>query len=307
MAPPMPPAPPVTRATRPSRLFGLRQELQLALLEDPVLDAEGLLLGDRSVGVDALRPSHHVDGLDVVLGGVAGGGLVAMEGQHAQAGDEHEHRVGIAHRGRVGPLAPLVVGLVVLPVLLDEAGKAGRGGPRPFSFAGSKGTKRGLTLVRRKWSGQVVPRSASSAQRARPTKSSTSAVSTWCMTFVTWAERRPRRTGATSTSRARRSSSGSGCHDQRPEGLGPALAVEPVGRLLDDAQRRLVGLLRRLAPGHEAVAAEDEALERRVLGRHLPDLEAEIEARALPGHPADPSAEALAGQPLAVSGPPRSR
>ena len=42
---PMPPAPPVTSATLPASGFGLRHALELCLLQQPVFDVEGFLLG----------------------------------------------------------------------------------------------------------------------------------------------------------------------------------------------------------------------------------------------------------------------
>jgi hypothetical protein len=100
---PMPPAPPVTSATRPGEALRRRHALQLRLLEQPVLDVEGLLFGQRHVAVDALGLAHHVDRVDIELGGDACGGLVACEAEHADAGHEVDHRIGIAHRRAVGP------------------------------------------------------------------------------------------------------------------------------------------------------------------------------------------------------------
>ena len=117
---PMPPAPPVMSADPAFERLGLRQPLQLGLFEQPVLDVEGLLLGDRHVLVDALGPAHDVDRVDEVFGGDARRLLVLLEGEQADARDEQQHRHRVAHRRRVRPLAALVVGGVVGRVALDQ-------------------------------------------------------------------------------------------------------------------------------------------------------------------------------------------
>ena len=101
MARPMPEPAPVTRATRVGQRLRRRQALQLGLLQRPVLDAELLRLGDRRVRRDRLGAAHHVDGVDVELAGDPGRLLVGAEGEHADAGHEHDRRVGAAHRRRV--------------------------------------------------------------------------------------------------------------------------------------------------------------------------------------------------------------
>ena len=72
--------------------------------------------------------------------------------------------------------------------------------------------------------------------------------------------------------------------------------------LPDDRQRVRLASLGRLAPGGDAVAAEDDADRRGLGGPDGRDVEAELESRAAPGHPRDTVAEALAGQSLAVGG-----
>ena len=81
--------------------LGLRHPLQLGLLERPVLDAELLRLVDRRVRRDALGAAHHVDRVDVELAGHAGGLLVLAVAEHADAGHQHDQRVGAADGRRV--------------------------------------------------------------------------------------------------------------------------------------------------------------------------------------------------------------
>ena len=102
------------------REFLLRgHALELRFLEQPVFDVEGLLLRQRDVGVDRLRAAHDLDGAVVELGRDARLALVLAPGDQAEAGDEDDGRVGVAHGGRVGVLALLVVGGVVLAVRLE--------------------------------------------------------------------------------------------------------------------------------------------------------------------------------------------
>ena len=88
----------------PIQLLFRRQPAQLCLLERPVLDVEGLLLVHRLVLVDRLGAAHHLDGAVVELGGDARLALVLAPGDHSEAGNQHDRRVGIAHRRRIRPL-----------------------------------------------------------------------------------------------------------------------------------------------------------------------------------------------------------
>ena len=81
--------------------LGLRHPLELGLLQRPVLDPELLRLVDRGVRRETLGAAHHVDRVDVELAGHAGGLLVLAEAEHADAGHQHDQRVGAADRGAV--------------------------------------------------------------------------------------------------------------------------------------------------------------------------------------------------------------
>ena len=54
------------------------------------------------VGRDRLGAPHDVDGVDVELARDAGGPGVGAEAEHADAGDQDDHRVGAPHGRRVG-------------------------------------------------------------------------------------------------------------------------------------------------------------------------------------------------------------
>ncbi len=105
--------------------LGLRHPLELGLLERPVLDAELLRLVDRGVRREALGAAHHVDRVGVELTGDAGGLLVLAVAEHADAGHQHDERVGATDRRRLGGRVAVVVALVVLAVGHRELLEAG--------------------------------------------------------------------------------------------------------------------------------------------------------------------------------------
>ena len=109
----MPPAPPVMKRDAAGERLRLRHALELGLFEQPVFDVERLLLGEADIAADAGGAAHDVDGVDVELGGDPRRRLVLGEGQHADARNEIDDGVGIAHRRRIRPLAALVIGRVV--------------------------------------------------------------------------------------------------------------------------------------------------------------------------------------------------
>ena len=86
---------------------------------------------------------------------------------------------------------------------------------------------------------------------------------------------------------------------ERPRGAPPSDELPRGG---DDLQRVRLALVRRVAPGGDAVPAEDHADGRRVVPLDRGDVEAELEPRPPPRHPRHAVAEALGGQRLAVGG-----
>ena len=86
----------------------------------------------------------------------------------------------------------------------------------------------------------------------------------------------------------------------RTERFGGAVVGQELLRGADDLQRILFRLLRRIAPGGDAVPAEDAADGLRIGGLDRRDVESELEAGASPRHPRHPVTERLAGQLLPV-------
>ena len=90
--------------------------------------------------------------------------------------------------------------------------------------------------------------------------------------------------------------------DGRAERVWAAAGVQIALRGGDDVQRAGLALRAGLAPGGDAVTAQDDADGLRVVAVHGGDVQAELEAGPPPRHPGDAVAEAVAGQPLAVGG-----
>ena len=99
--------------------------LELGLLEEPVLDVKGLLLGQGDILVYRLGAAHDLDCAVVELRGDAALALVLAPRDHSQSGDEDDGRVRIAHRGGVRMLAAVVVGGVVGAVGVEAGGELG--------------------------------------------------------------------------------------------------------------------------------------------------------------------------------------
>ena len=97
----------------PGERFRLRQALKLGLFEQPIFDIEGFLLLKSDIAADAGCATHHVDRVDVEFRAGAGGRLILGEGQHADARNEIDDGVGIAHRRRVRPFTALIISRVV--------------------------------------------------------------------------------------------------------------------------------------------------------------------------------------------------
>jgi len=88
--------------------------------------------------------------------------------------------------------------------------------------------------------------------------------------------------------------------DRRPERVGPtALGDKPLGGP-DDLERALLAFFRGVAPGRDAVAAQDRPDGLRLALAQRRDIEAELKAGSSPGHPGHAVAKALAGERLAI-------
>src|SRR5690606_13826464 len=90
--------------------------------------------------------------------------------------------------------------------------------------------------------------------------------------------------------------------DDRPERVGAAVLGDVGLGGADDVEGVALALLARVAPGGDAVAAEDAADRPGVGGLDGGDVEAELEAGPPPRHPHHPVAEDPPGQLGAVGG-----
>ena len=279
--------------------LGLGHALQLGFFEQPVLDVEGFLLGQADVGVDAVGAAHHVDGVDVELAGDAGGGLVLREGQHADAGDQVDDGVGIAH-GRAGwALAALVVGAVVGAVGFQRGIQAGQHGVH-IGVAGVEVQHQRADLGAQ----EVV--GAGRAQRGQlhqvvaadelQHRSAVVEVAQLALVGADAAAQRGHQLGG--YCRALLGSQRHGLHAAEHRLLD--VLVQPLLGQADHLQRDLVAALGGVTPGEQAVAFQDDALQVRLRRGQRFQLQAQVVAGALPGQPAQLAAEDDVGQALAV-------
>ena len=275
--------------------LGLRGALQLGFLEQPVFDVERLLFGQADVFVDRAGFAHHVDGVDIELAGDAGSRLVARDRHHADARQQHHHRVRVAQRRAAGALAALVIGDVVGAVIGQPALQRSlqRRALEPViglrhdhrtnlgaqKMVGTTGAQRGqrLELVRvdefehfrRRVQVQQFRAGLrrQAAQHRQQTRQQRAALGVG---------QRVEARAAEHLHLARR-----------------ALLFEPRLRALDQADRVVVASLRSLAPAEQAVSAEHDAAQARVCRVVGAELHAELIAGTLPRHPADRALEHL--------------
>ena len=302
MALPIPDAAPVTNAMRPWWVFGfgIRCSLASSSAQYSMRNFSASEIG--RVGRERLGAAHHVDRVEVELAGDAGGLLVRAVAEHADAGHEHDERVGAADRGGVlhGVLLVVrgVVGAVGLVQLLQsrelllDRGVRGQVEQHRLDLGaqevvGAAGAQRGeLRSVRRREElehagvvGEVADHGlvvrGEAADRGRQSRGLSPALGI----------------------------------RKRAELLallaeGLLLAVRVDVRLggLDDPERVRLGLLRRVAPRGDAVPAEDAADRVGVRCLDRGDVEPELEAGATPRHPDDLAAEDLLRELRAVLG-----
>ena len=286
----------------PGQRARLGPTLELGLLEPPVLDAELLRLADRGVGGDRFGAAHHVDRVEIELRRHACRLLVGAVREHADAGHQHDRRVGAAHRRAVGFGVALVVGPIVLAVRRVQLAEAGdhvlqRGVARPVDDERADLGAQEVVGARRAEPGQAGERGAGEEVEHRRIVGEVAHLHPVGRRQAPQRRRQRGGAGASLGLRERLEPR----HD-RAERLGPpALGDERLGGA-DDLQRVRLALVARRAPRGDAVAAEDAPDGRRVVALHRGDVETELEPRAPPGHPHDAVAEALLGQRLAVGG-----
>ena len=83
----------------PREFFLGRHPLEFRFFKQPVFDVECLLLRQRDVFVNRLRPAHDFDRAIVKFRRDAGFRFIFAPRNHAAAGNQNDGRVGIAHRG----------------------------------------------------------------------------------------------------------------------------------------------------------------------------------------------------------------
>ncbi len=293
----MPPAPPVSDAAREALRLG--HALQLRFFQQPVFDVERFLLRQADVFVDAVRAAHHVDRVDVELAGDARGGLVLRERQHAHARDQVDDRVGVAHLRRRRALAALVVGRVIGAVIaqglvetVHQAIEVGRGRVE----VEHEGTDLGAQEM-------VRARGAQRGQRGKVGAADefqhrVGIVEVAQLVFVladlpAQQRHQARRNGGPLLRRQRRKFAAT-------EHRLPDVRREPVLGAPDDRHGRLVARPGGIAPGEQAMAFEDDALQLRLFLRQFFQFQAQVVARTLPRQPAQFTFEDLLGQRAAV-------
>src|SRR5208282_2256620 len=104
--------------------LGCGLSAQLGLLQGPILDVEGFLLGQAEIFIDGARASNDAYRVAVELGRDACGRLVRCEAEHADRWHQDHHRVRIAHLRSAESAASFVVGLVFTPVAGNRFGRS---------------------------------------------------------------------------------------------------------------------------------------------------------------------------------------
>ena len=194
-------------------------------------------------------------------------------------------------------LAALVVGRVVVAVGLDVAGQRAAMTASTSGLRRIEGSTSGRILVRRKWSGQEVP-SAASGRRSFATDEFQHRGAVVEMAELAARPGRDQAADARHQPRRDRAAAlggGSGCDGCAAEGRLAARSCcsNQAMAWLMMSMRGLVAVLRRVAPGEQAVAFEHDALGASGSpAQNLPSLRPSSKP-ALPRQPADLVAEDL--------------
>ena len=293
---PMPPAPPVISATLPASGSAASACAAAWLL--------------RAASIRCRRPparagrhrsrhrrgaAHDVDGVDVELAGDARRRLVPGEGDHADAGHEIDDR----RWGRAWPGCRHAC-----------SARSRRRSPRDIPRSRRPG--RPASCRRRDWPdrsrrpaagsscagngrGSWCRAAASGSSSFEPTNSSTAGWSSKWPTLRSPVPIMPRIAGISRAAMARRSAAGSVLRHLAAEGRLAlvSLSNHSMARLMI-ADRRLVALLGRVAPGEQAVAFEHDAVRLRVVAaQNVSSHRPSSKPGPLPRQPADLAAEDL--------------
>ena len=166
IARPMPEPAPVTNATRPASGRGAGWRASLASSSDQYSIRNFSDSGIGAYGRDRLGAAHDVDRVDVELAGDPGDLLRRAEAEHADAGDEHDRRVGAAHRRAVGAWRGARSRRRTRRGTAACSSRS-RASVSSSDADGGRSRTSGRTFVRRKWSGQDVPSAASRRSDSR--------------------------------------------------------------------------------------------------------------------------------------------
>ena len=104
-------------------LFFGGHALQFSFFQKPVFDVEGFLLRKRDVGIDRLGAAHDFNGAGIKFGGNPALRFIFAPRDQTDAWDEHDRGIRVAHRGRVGVFALVVISGVILTVSLEAGGE----------------------------------------------------------------------------------------------------------------------------------------------------------------------------------------
>ena len=276
--------------------------MQLRLLEQPVFDVEGFLLGQAPIFGHRIRPAHHIDRIDVELAGNARRRLVFREGDHADARHQIDDGIGIAKGRAVVVFAPFVIGLVALAVVGDGIRQSGqssvdvrfrrveiddqRADLGAQEMVGAGRAQRGQTLhlvgvheLQHRVAVGEMPDHMLLTRHHAPDRGHQAG-----------------RGGATLIG-------GQALMPGPPEGVfACGLFREPVHGGLDDVQRQVVAVPRVIGPGEQPVAFQHDAPGVRVPGTEVRQPQAQLVSRLFPRQPADGVAEDLLRQGFAVPG-----
>jgi hypothetical protein len=224
-----------------------------------------------------------VDGVDVELAGDARLGLVLAEAEHADAGDEHDRGAGVAHGRRVRQRVRVVVGGVLGAVGLERLGElrlevSDSGGGVPVheerADLGADEVVRATGAEVRELLGRL--RVDEVEHVGRVGKAADHALL--------------RRDAAADDGHQFQRDSlalgvGADLRAAEADSLLLRMLLRELAELIDDGNGAEVALALRLAPGEEAVAAEDDPVATGCGGDRIAQHQGEFKAGTLPRHP----------------------
>ena len=283
-----------------------RHALEFGFFEEPILDIEGFLLRQGDILVDGFCAAHDFDGTVIEFSRDAGFGLILTPRNHAQARDEDNGRVRIAHGGRVRTLTGVVISGVVLAVLFETGGQLGLEGGDVFGLRIPSHIE-GLDLRAE----EVVRAGGAEFGEARGIDRVDETENLFVVLNgtdeallhgdLTAQPRQDGREGGVTLLGFERLVLGA-AEGLGVTALGLVLAIDIGRRLLDHGQSQLVAGLVVVRPRNEAVLAHHDSFDVRLGAGNILHGEAELEARAHPLHVSHFTSKNLLGQRLAILG-----